>query len=113
MYLYFNNSDEYVGSCTAKMGNSDGQREFEILDDDFVPNYKYSLKDGKVIQGEEYEEYQPTAEDIATRKQEPINTSNLSYLASTDWYVTRNAETGVAIPADITKARADARIAIK
>ena len=53
MYLYFNNSDEYVGSCTAKMGNSDGQREFEILDDDFVPNCKYSLKDGKVKQGEE------------------------------------------------------------
>ena len=113
MYLYFNNSDEYVGSCTTKLENSDGQREFEVLDDDFVPNRKYSLRDGKAIQGEEYEELQLTEEDIAAREQDEINTTKRSYLTSTDWYVTRNAETGAAIPADITKARADARIAIK
>ncbi len=31
------------------------------------------------------------------------------YLASTDWYVTRFAETGVAVPEDVTAKRAEAR----
>jgi len=47
----------------------------------------------------------PTAQDI-------INNDSLNYLASTDWYVVRFAETGVAVPADIATARADARAAI-
>lgn len=44
--------------------------------------------------------------------QEIINNDNLHYLSSTDWYVVRNAETGVAIPSDILTARANARAAI-
>lgn len=32
------------------------------------------------------------------------------YLADTDWYVTRKAEAGTAIPSDITTKRAQARI---
>ena len=32
------------------------------------------------------------------------------YLADTDWYVTRKAEAGTAIPRDITTKRAQARI---
>jgi hypothetical protein len=113
MFLYFNNLNEYVGSSQDKMEDSDSQTSVEVLDADFAPTCSYSLTDGKAIKGEELPTYQDTAEDIATRKQEPINTSNLSYLASTDWYVTRNTETGVAIPADITQARTAARIAIK
>jgi hypothetical protein len=35
-----------------------------------------------------------------------------AYLASTDWYVTRQAETGKAIPADVAAARALARVEI-
>ncbi len=31
------------------------------------------------------------------------------YLLSTDWYVTRFAETGVAVPEDVTAKRAEAR----
>jgi hypothetical protein len=34
------------------------------------------------------------------------------YLASTDWYVIRQGETGEPIPADVTDARAAARAAI-
>ena len=41
-----------------------------------------------------------------------LNIGSLQYLASTDWYVTRHAETGVAVPADVTTARAAAREAI-
>lgn len=37
-------------------------------------------------------------------------TTAQKYLANTDWYVTRNAETGVAIPEDVSARRAQARI---
>lgn len=36
----------------------------------------------------------------------------LSYLASTDWYVVRKAETGKEIPEEILKLRAEARLKI-
>ena len=55
---------------------------------------------------------QYTDEEIAANTQAEINATSAAYLASTDWYVTRNTETGVAIPYDITAARADARAAI-
>ena len=55
---------------------------------------------------------QYTDEEIAANAQAEINATSAAYLASTDWYVTRNTETGVAIPDDITAARADARAAI-
>ena len=42
-----------------------------------------------------------------------INAEALAYLNSTDWYVTRFAETGVAIPQDILDARQKARESIK
>jgi len=55
---------------------------------------------------------QYTDEEIAANAQAEINATSAAYLASTDWYVTRNTETCVAIPDDITAARADARAAI-
>jgi len=55
---------------------------------------------------------QYTEAEIVANAQAQINATSAAYLASTDWYVTRNTETGVAIPDDITAARADARAAI-
>lgn len=54
--------------------------------------------------------YVPPTPHVPT--QEEINAENRAYLASTDWYVVRFAETGVAIPADILSARQAARDAI-
>lgn len=59
----------------------------------------------------------PTTAEIAAEiirldslePQRLLNIESLDYLKSTDWYVTRHAETGVAIPASITTARAEAR----
>jgi hypothetical protein len=51
---------------------------------------------------------QETPEQIQAR----INAESLAYLESTDWYVVRFAETGVAIPDDIAAARQEARNAI-
>lgn len=41
-----------------------------------------------------------------------INVEALAYLDSTDWYVTRFAETGEAIPTDIKTKRQEARLAV-
>ena len=51
----------------------------------------------------------PTPEQL----QAQTNADARAYLASTDWYVTRFAETGVAIPADILAARQAARESVK
>jgi hypothetical protein len=57
--------------------------------------------------------YEISIEDISAQlAQAAINESALAYLASTDWYVTRFAETSLAIPQDILDARAAARAAI-
>ena len=40
------------------------------------------------------------------------NEANKAYLAQTDWYVTRKAETGKAIPDDVLAKREAARAAI-
>jgi hypothetical protein len=47
----------------------------------------------------------PTADQIQQRK----DIDFAFYLQQTDWYVVRNTETGIAIPADITKKRQEAR----
>jgi hypothetical protein len=44
--------------------------------------------------------------------QSALNVRCLNYLTSTDWYITRNQETSVAIPADILTKRQIAREAI-
>tara|TARA_B110000902_G_scaffold241926_1_gene292760 strand:+ start:213 stop:527 length:315 start_codon:yes stop_codon:yes gene_type:complete len=54
----------------------------------------------------------PPARDFEREAVEQSNSELRAYLAETDWYVIRFAETGVAVPADITTARSDARSAI-
>jgi len=52
------------------------------------------------------------AQPVELTAQEILNNESLGYLASTDWYITRHAETAVAVPDDVTTARAAAREAI-
>ena len=52
-----------------------------------------------------------TFEDLTvTRTTEEIKVIAKKYLADTDWYVSRKAEAGIEIPADILAARQQARI---
>jgi len=53
-----------------------------------------------------------TDAEIAANAQALVNSESLEYLKSTDWYVTRFTESGVAVPADVTTARAAARLAV-
>lgn len=71
--------------------------------------YVYDLETGKAIEAEDDPSIQPpTPQEI----QEEVNRENRAYLASTDWYVVRMAETGIPVPDDILEARAAARAAI-
>ena len=55
-------------------------------------------------------EYTVIQEDISAEiEQQKINKEALAYLNSTDWYVIRQLETGVAIPIGILTERANAR----
>ena len=51
---------------------------------------------------------EPTAAELAQRE----IAERLAFLASTDWYVARYAETGEPIPDDVRAARAAARVRI-
>lgn len=53
-----------------------------------------------------------TEAEIAANAQQVINSEALAYLAETDWYVTRESETGAAVPSEVTQARTDARSSI-
>ena len=59
------------------------------------------------------ERQEPTAEEIANNLVASENYAARKYLAETDWYVTRKAETGKAIPDDILTKRQEAREKVK
>ena len=69
-------------------------------------NIEFDLTEAQVTEVEAY---------IASVSPDPVaqtKMESLIYLAKTDWYVTRLAETGADIPQDILTARAEARAAI-
>ena len=49
----------------------------------------------------------------AVQRQEEANREAREYLSETDWYITRNMETGAEVPGEILKKRAEARAAVK
>ena len=53
-----------------------------------------------------------TDAEIAANAQAETNANSRAYLASTDWYIVRRAETSEGVPSDIITARAAARDAI-
>tara|TARA_B100001287_G_scaffold254910_1_gene238658 strand:- start:1240 stop:1533 length:294 start_codon:yes stop_codon:yes gene_type:complete len=61
----------------------------------------------------ELERQEPTAEEIANNLVAMENYEARKYLTETDWYVTRKAETGKAIPDDIVTKRQEARDKVK
>ena len=53
-----------------------------------------------------------TQAEIDAERQANINQTSREYLESTDWYIPRSLETGVAVPEEVTAGRAAARAAI-
>lgn len=52
----------------------------------------------------------PSDEEVAAELAAHTKAEALNYLASTDWYVTRKLETGVEIPEEVSRLRAEARL---
>jgi hypothetical protein len=64
------------------------------------------------LKGVEWLTDEQKADHTATKEQEQINADSLAYLASTDWYVVRQQETGTDIPQEVLDKRAEARAAV-
>ncbi len=52
------------------------------------------------------------AEEATQAEQGAIDTEARAYLASTDWYLVREMETGVPTPQEVKDARQDARLKV-
>jgi|TARA_R100000081_G_C4760325_1_gene139477 hypothetical protein len=52
------------------------------------------------------------AEEANQAEQDAIDTEARAYLASTDWYLVREMETGVPTPQEIKDARQEARLKV-
>jgi hypothetical protein len=58
-------------------------------------------------------EYELEIVDISDQlAQEQVNNAARAYLASTDWYVVRFLESGIAVPSEVTAQRAAARASV-
>ena len=98
---------------TVKIENDEG--DFRVNGTMIVPpsldNADYVLVAEWIAEGNT-PDAQYTDAEIAANTQAELNATSQAYLDSTDWYITRHAETAVAVPADVTTARAAAREAI-
>lgn len=90
-----------------------------------VPNAQYYPpyvdEDGNEVEARwEDERPQPTQAEIdaeitrlaTVETQAVVNQEARDYLVSTDWYITRQAETGVEVPSDVLTKRAEARASV-
>jgi|11BtaG_2_1085332.scaffolds.fasta_scaffold07036_2 hypothetical protein len=81
--------------------------------DEMALDYLISILGSREAAIEGYDDFIAHTEN--TRRLDQLRADNqvhLDYLKETDWYVTRKADSGAAIPDDITEARALARASI-
>jgi hypothetical protein len=85
----------YLLNGTMSVPMADGNSEYEAI--------KQWLAEGNTPEPEF------TEAELAERELAKVKAEAQTYLSSTDWYVTRQSETGVVIPTDVLEARAKAR----
>ena len=94
---------------TKMVTRADGQVTY--VEDAFLDSV---VQEGDTVEDmPKLERSEPTAEEIANNLVAMQNYDARKYLADTDWYVTRKAETGKAIPDDILTKREEARAKVK
>ena len=94
---------------TKMVTRADGQVTY--VEDAFLDSV---VQEGDTVEDmPKLERQEPTAEEIANNQINIQNYQARKYLADTDWYVTRKAETGKAIPDDILTKREEARAKVK
>lgn len=88
------------------------QHEADRHEDDSL-----NVCDGSIVRWDFKSIPQPSVEELealqesvqAKLDQDAINKEALAYLASTDWMIIRELDSGIACPADVKAARAEAR----
>lgn len=88
---------------------------YHVCPKDVDPAGKYDIEELKAYLAEHPDALQPEPQPPAPTPEqlkEREIAEKLAYLASTDWYVVRFAEAGVAIPAEVSTARSAARARI-
>ena len=115
--------DTFIHQGGLSLIEKDGQRLEAFLKPEFSFEYDdiqfHQANEGYVLNNnwntftaDQRQEIVTYIEGAEADPQTEINLDNLLHLSETDWYVTRFAETGVAIPQDILDSRAAARAAI-
>lgn len=88
------------------------QRDFEY-DNMSISENSIIRWDFKNIPQPSMEELEALQESVQSKmNQDVINKEALAYLASTDWMIIRELDSGIACPADVKAARAEARAKI-
>ena len=112
MILIFDTSNNLVMTSNVVPSSHEGDDYTKIeYEEVYDPTYSYSLVDGVVVKGDLI----PVDSDEAARLEAQWNIENAKevakqYLIDTDWYVSRKAEAGTEIPADILALRQQARV---
>ena len=87
----------------------------EVIAARVIPPADYSpeLYDIEYLPKHPYVVYTRKSDSLVAQEQQlKINAESLAYLASTDWYIVRQVESGVPVPQDILDARQSARDSI-
>lgn len=112
MILIFDTSNNLVMTSSEVPSSHEGDEYIKIgYTEEYDSKYSYSLVDGAVVKGDLI----PVDSDESARLDALFSVENAKevakqYLKDTDWYATRKAETGTAIPEDILTKRAQARL---
>ena len=73
----------------------------------------YANSEGVEATPQQYKDIEAAVDTFtALNKQNILNQESRQYLTSTDWYITRQTETGVEVPSDVLTKRAEARASV-
>jgi len=88
--------------------------EYDALAYDFAIGLGKIILNNEVIELTEAQQSEISAyiDTVEADEQAQLNLDSAAYLSNTDWYVTRKAEQGAAIPMDVLTRRQAAREAI-
>jgi hypothetical protein len=88
--------------------------EYNSLMFDFLIDMGKMIVENEIVQltDAQKEEVNTYIDTVEADAEAQLNLDSREYLVNTDWYITRKAEIGTAIPMDILAKRAEARAAI-
>lgn len=88
--------------------------EYNSLMFDFLIDMGKIIVENEIVQltDAQKEEVNTFIDAVEVDAEAQLNLDSREYLVNTDWYITRRAEIGTAIPMDILAKRAEARAAI-